>query len=126
MFSKGVDESSYYFKDGKVLYNKMAGFLEEKYGNPVKVNEKVKKDGDDFYFCIQDESCGSWERGYERDGVKVELSVKSGPGIPMAHRPKGNIQITYDYFTDEMKNKEKAAYEEREHQEADAAKKNNY
>lgn len=126
MFSKGVDASSYYFNDGKTLYNKLAAMLEEKYGKPVKVNEKVTKDGDDFYFCVQDKSCGSWTREYEKDGVHVELTVKSSPGIPVAHQPKGYIQVTYDYFTDDMKNKEKAAYEAKDKQKSDAAKKNNY
>ncbi len=97
MFSKGVDSESFYFNEGKSLYGKLSSMLEEKYGKPVKVIEKVEKDGDDFYFCLQEKSCGSWSRWYEKDGVRIELSVKSTPGDLMASQPKGLIEVAYEY-----------------------------
>lgn len=126
MYSKGVDENSYYFNTGRALYNKLSLMLEDKYGKPISVNEKVDKDGDDFYLCLQNKSCGSWLREYSKDGVKVTLSVSPHPGQLLASQPKASIQVSYEYYTDDMKRKDEKFYHSLDNKEKEASVKNNY
>ncbi|WP_145574174.1 hypothetical protein [Yersinia alsatica] len=126
MYSKSVDENSFYFNNGRSLYLKLSSMLEEKYGIPKKITEKADKDGDDFYFCLQDESCGVWSREYEKDNVKVTLKVNPVPGQLMGSMGKAWITIEYEYLTDEMVNKIKEINKKSVKNEEAESKKNNY
>lgn len=126
MFSKGVDENSYYFNTGRTLYNKLSLMLEDKYGKPKEISEKVNKDGDDFYFCLQDKTCGTWQREYSKDGVNITLSVRASPGQLLASQPKANIQISYEYYPDDVMKKDKEFFESIKNKEEKDSIKNNY
>ncbi|CNE63478.1 Uncharacterised protein [Yersinia rohdei] len=126
MFSNGVDENSYYFNTGRTLYNKLSLMLEDKYGKPKEISEKVNKDGNDFYFCLQDKTCGTWQREYSKDGVNVTLSVRSSPGQLLASQPKANIQVSYEYYPDDVMKKDKEFFESIKNKEKKDSIKNNY
>lgn len=126
MSSKLVDENSFYFNNGRMLYLKLSSMLEEKYGPPKIITEKADKDGDNFYNCLQDESCGAWEREYEKDNVKVKLKVDPVSGQLMNTMGKAWITLEYEYLTDEMVNKIKDMDKAFAEKEEAKSKKNNY
>ncbi|WP_145562697.1 hypothetical protein [Yersinia aldovae] len=126
MYSKLVDENSFYFNNGRNLYSKLSSMLEEKYGPPKKVTEKADRDGDSFYNCLQEESCGVWKREYEKDNVKVTLRVDPVGGQPMRNMGKAWITLEYEYLTDEMVNKRKDMNKALAEKEDAESKINNY
>lgn len=105
MQSKSVDKDGYYFKEGRELYQKLSLTLEDKYGPPKKIVEKVERDDVSFYFCLKEESCGVWKREYEKNGVTVVLEVEPSPGQFIDSMGKASISISYEYFTDEVNKK---------------------
>ncbi|OVZ98990.1 hypothetical protein CBW53_03015 [Yersinia frederiksenii] len=126
MLSETVDKDDFNFNDGKALYQKISSMLEEKYALPKKITEKVDKDGDKFYFCLQDESCGVWKREYEKDNVKVTLEVSPTHGQLINGIGKAHIVLTYEYLTDKMKSQIKAAIEGVARKEEKKSKENVY
>lgn len=104
-FSTQVDENGVFFNEGRSVYDSISKKLEEKYGPPKFINEKVDRDGPEFYSCIKEDGCGLWERSYRYDGMDIKLSVKPTPGKLMDGFAKAYINVEYEYLTDEMKKK---------------------
>lgn len=104
-FLTEVDEESVFFNQGRVIYNQINKKLEEKYGPPSKVDENVERDGAEFYSCIKEKGCGKWERSYHKNGMNVKISVEPAVGSLMDGFSKGYIQVSYEYFTEKMKEK---------------------
>ncbi len=113
-FSTNVDRNSYFFNQGRNIYSSISQKLEEKYGAPVKINENVSRDGNEFYECLKHESCGQWSREYSKDGMKVILRVESAPGSLMDDFPKGTVSVRYEYFSKEMMQKLNAEEEKKQ------------
>lgn len=113
-FSTGVDKNGYFFNQGRTTYNSIAQKLEEKYGKPKKVTENVERDGNEFYECIKNESCGQWEREYSKDGMKIILKVESNHGSLIDDFPKGDVSVRYEYLTKEMIQKVNSVEKEKE------------
>lgn len=109
MYSKGLDSRTQEPIQAKKLYEKISGMLQEKYGNPLEINEHVNRDGAEFYDCLTNESCGQWKRQYKKEGVSVilEISALGGYLLKSANLEKGRVTVSYTYITDEMKEKEK-------------------
>lgn len=103
LFSAKVDEESVFFNQGRTIYNQISKKLEEKYGPPIKIDEKVDRDGAEFYSCIKEDGCGKWARVYHKNGMNIKLSVEPASGRLMDGFAKGYIQVQYEYFTDKMK-----------------------
>lgn len=101
-FSKDVDQSSMLFDEGRKIYNDIAEKLEEKYGKPLEVNEKMDRDGTEFYDCLSEKGCGKWERKYKNKDVSILLKMQSvGRLIP--DFAKASVNVQYEYFTDDMR-----------------------
>lgn len=109
-FSTAVDENSWFFNQGRRVYDDISSQLEEKYGPPKQIVEKVERDGAQFYSCLKEEGCGKWERTYEYRGMIVTLSVNPSPGKLVDSLAKAYVGVDYEYYTDEMKKKEAEKY----------------
>lgn len=114
-FSTPVDTNGYFFNEGKVVYGDMDQKLHQKYGSPVEIKEEVSRDGAEFYECIKNDSCGIWQRKFQKDGMTVTLKMESIPGRLMDGMPKGYVNVRYEYVSkDDLKKEEKRSKERKE------------
>lgn len=113
MHTKGVDKSTSDGSEGKALYNRISLILEEKYGKPYSVNEKLRGNANNFYACLEEKDCGKWSRKFKRDGVDVEIELRSRglSSIKSIAMEQGVVSVSYTYLTEEMKKKEQQNYE---------------
>ncbi|WP_336658287.1 hypothetical protein, partial [Leclercia adecarboxylata] len=105
-FSKGVDPTSMLFDEGKKVYDSISAKLEQKYGKPSTINEHMDRDGTEFYDCLRFEDCGKWERNYVKDGMSITLKMSPISGDLIPDIPKAYVNVEYEYFTEEMKQKD--------------------
>ncbi len=112
-FSTPVDANGYFFNQGRKVYGDMSQKLEQKYGSPVEIKEKVSRDGADFYECIKDESCGTWQRKYQKDGMTITLNVEPSPGRLMDAMSKGYVSVRYEFVSKEELDKEVKRYKDK-------------
>ena len=112
-FSTPVEANGYFFNQGRKVYGDMSQKLEQKYGSPVEIKEKVSRDGADFYECIKDESCGTWQRKYQKDGMTITLNVEPSPGRLMDAMSKGYVSVRYEFVSKEELDKEVKRYKDK-------------
>ena len=105
-FSKGVDPTSMLFDEGKKVYDSISAKLEQKYGKPSTINEHMDRDGTEFYDCLRSEECGKWERYFVKDGMSITLKMSPISGDLIPDIPKAYVKVEYEYFTEEMKQKD--------------------
>ena len=50
--------------------------------------------------------CGKWERNYVKDGMSITLKMSPISGDLIPDIPKAYVNVEYEYFTEEMKQKD--------------------
>lgn len=62
----------------KEEYNRLKSILTERYGSPVKVDERVYSESFRFIPCVTNSNCGSWYSSFSNGNTSLRLFIGMG------------------------------------------------
>ncbi|EKN6080293.1 hypothetical protein ACMVCI_004589 [Yersinia enterocolitica] len=83
--------------NGIAKYEALKSKLIEKYGYPISTSEYVTSDKFNFYPCITNENCGSWQSKFIANDytIKIYLGMADQGNTYGENRDKGSVYIEY-------------------------------